>query len=119
MLQAEGFAVRVLNMRSLAPIDEQAILDSAERSELVVTLEDHMQIGGLYSIVCELFQREGFVANVMPIALDGKWFKPALLRDVMEYEGFTAAQISEKIKERLEEDGFDNDLISEEYFSLN
>jgi transketolase len=30
-----------------------------------------------------------------------KWFKPALLDDVLEYEGFTGKQIAEKIIELL------------------
>lgn len=106
ILQAKGLKVRVLNMRTLSPIDEDAVFDAMENSHLVVTLEDHFLIGGLYSIISELFMRYGLIANVLPIAFDGKWFKPALLRDAMEFEGFTAQQIAKKITLRLVEDGF-------------
>lgn len=108
ILQAEGLKVRVLNMRTLSPIDEDAVFDAMENSHLVVTLEDHFLIGGLYSIISELFMRYGLIANVLPIAFDGKWFKPALLRDAMEFDGFTAQQITKKITTRLIEDGFFN-----------
>ena len=36
-------------------------------------------------------------APVLPIALNDKWFKPARLNEVLEYEGFTGKQIAEKI----------------------
>jgi transketolase len=41
------------------------------------------------------------MADVLPIALDGRWFKPALLPDVLHYEGFTGPQIAYRIRERL------------------
>jgi hypothetical protein len=31
-----------------------------------------------------------------------KWFKPSLMADLLEYEGFTGKQIAGKIKEKLE-----------------
>jgi transketolase len=38
---------------------------------------------------------------VLPLNLDGRWFKPALLADVLAYEKFTAETIAEKITTRL------------------
>ncbi|HEY3251603.1 MAG TPA: hypothetical protein VGK25_10845, partial [Ignavibacteria bacterium] len=44
-----------------------------------------------------LFLKESVIANVLPIALNNKWFKPALLQDVLKYEGFSGPQIAETI----------------------
>jgi transketolase len=96
ILKEQGLSVGLVNMRSLKPVDEQAILNAA-KSNLVVTLEDHFNIGGLYSIVAETLLKHQTTAKVMPYGLDGKWFKPALLPAVLEYEGFTGKQIAEKI----------------------
>ncbi|RKR83035.1 transketolase subunit B [Mucilaginibacter gracilis] len=96
ILKEQGVSVGLVNMRSLKPVDEQAILKAA-KSNLVVTLEDHFNIGGLYSIVAETLLKHQTTAKVMPYGLDGKWFKPALLPAVLEYEGFTGKQIAEKI----------------------
>jgi transketolase len=38
---------------------------------------------------------------VLPIALEQRWFKPALLDRVLEYEGFTGKQIADKILNAL------------------
>jgi len=97
ILKDQGLSVGLVNMRSLKPVDEQAILKVAQTSKLVVTLEDHFNIGGLYSIVAETLLKHQTTAKVMPYGLDGKWFKPALLPAVLEYEGFTGKQIAEKI----------------------
>ena len=119
ILENDGFAVRVVNMRTLSPIDEEIIFDAVERSQLVVTLEDHFLTGGLYSIVSELLIRDGMAADVLPIALNNKWFKPGLLNDVLQYEGFTAEQIAHRIKERFEDESDELDILSQEFYTLN
>jgi transketolase len=100
-LEAEGFSVRLINLRTVKPIDERAILRAARETSLVVTLEDHFLTGGLFSIVSELLVRHRVTANVLPIALPDRWFKPASLDDVLEHEGFTGRQIAERISAQL------------------
>lgn len=97
ILRESGLSVGLVNMRSLKPVDERAILNACERSDLVVTIEDHFLTGGLYSIVAETLLRHRQTANVLPFALREKWYKPARLPDVLEYEGFTGKQIAERI----------------------
>ncbi len=97
LLKARGKSVGLINMRCLKPVDEKIILEVAETSKLIITLEDHFLTGGLYSIVAEVLLKHQKTANVIPYALHDKWFKPALLDKVLEYEGFTGKQITEKI----------------------
>lgn len=97
ILEKEGLSVRLLNLRTVKPIDEEAILRAARETKLIVTLEDHFLIGGLYSILGEIFLKNQIMAETLPIALENRWFKPALLKDVLEYEGFTGEKIAERI----------------------
>jgi transketolase len=101
LLEAEGLTARLVNVRMPKPIDEEAVLSAARESRLLVTLEDHFLTGGLYSIVAETLLRHGQTADVLPFALDERWFRPALLPDVLRFEGFTADQIAARILERL------------------
>ncbi len=96
ILKEEGLSVGLVNMRSLKPVDEQSIL-TATNSKLIVTLEDHFLIGGLYTIVAEVLLKHQKTANVLPFALKEKWFKPALLPAVIQHEGFSGKQIAEAI----------------------
>jgi transketolase len=97
ILKNEGLSVGLINMRSLKPVDEKAITEASKSSALIVTLEDHFLTGGLYSIVAEVLLKNQLTAKVLPFALNEKWFKPSLLPNVLEYEGFTGKQIAEKI----------------------
>ncbi len=101
ILQAAGHSVRLLNMRMLKPVDEVAILQAARETRLLVTIEDHFLTGGLYSIVSEILVREQTLVPVLPLALAERWFKPALLDEVLAHEGFTGAQIAAKITEKM------------------
>jgi transketolase len=97
ILKNEGLSVGLVNMRSLKPVDEQAIVEATQKSNLTITLEDHFLTGGLYSIVAEVLLKNQLTARVLPFALNEKWFKPSLLPNVLEYEGFTGKQVAEKI----------------------
>jgi transketolase len=97
ILEAKGKSVGLINLRTLKPIDEDVILKAAANSKLLVTLEDHFITGGLFTIIAEIFLKNTFMCDVLPVALNDKWFKPALINDVLEYEGFTSEKIAGRI----------------------
>ena len=59
-LAADGIQAEVINVATIKPLDEEAILRSAGRTGHVVTVEDHSVHGGLGGAVAEL------LAEVMP-----------------------------------------------------
>ncbi len=103
ILESKGISVRFINFRTLKPVDEMAILTAAKECSLLVTIEDHFLTGGLYSIVSEILVRHERRAKVLPLALESRWFKPALLDNVLAYEGFTGGQIASQIITALED----------------
>ena len=54
-LAAEGVAVRVVDLYSVKPIDEQPLIDAAEATGAIVTVEDHHAEGGIGDAVLEVF----------------------------------------------------------------
>ena len=111
ILRSRDRSVGVINLRTLKPADHEAIENACRSSNLIVTLEDHFITGGLFSILSELLVIRRINARVLPIALNNKWFKPALLKDVLEYEGFTGEAIADKIIKHEQEKH-----IATEYF---
>ncbi|CAL1240099.1 transketolase family protein [Candidatus Methylocalor cossyra] len=101
LLAEAGWSVGLVNMRMLKPADSEAIVAAARRGGWLVTVEDHFKTGGLYSIVTETLVEHGVAAPVLPLAFDERWFKPALLADVLAFEGFTGAAIAARIQDRL------------------
>ena len=101
ILEGQGLSVGLVNMRSLKPVDEAALLRYARRSRLLVTIEDHLLTGGLYSILAEVLLKQRMTANTLPLALKERWFRPGLLNEVVRHEGFTAEQMAERILAEL------------------
>lgn len=101
ILEKKGYSAGLVNMRSLKPVDENLLLQLAGTSEHLVTVEDHFLTGGLYSIIAEVFLKHGVTANVSPVALEEKWYKPGLLSEVLKHEGFTGEQLAQRIEKRI------------------
>ncbi|MEW6652341.1 MAG: transketolase C-terminal domain-containing protein [Bacteroidota bacterium] len=100
LLEEHGKSVRLINIRTPKPLDDEAVIKAANECKLIVALEDHFITGGLYSIVSELLMSKRVSANVFPIALK-TWFKPALLNEVLEFEEFTAEKICEAVSNKI------------------
>ncbi|HEC96751.1 MAG TPA: transketolase [Nitrospirae bacterium] len=102
LLEAEGKSVGLINLRTLKPIDEETIIKAAMQTSLLVTVEDHLLAGGLFSILGEIFLRHNVTCRVLPFGLDEMWFRPAMLQDILEYEGLTGEKIADKILKESE-----------------
>ncbi|OJA05957.1 1-deoxy-D-xylulose-5-phosphate synthase [Halomonas sp. QHL1] len=58
-----------INMRSIKPLDRDAVLDAADEHELLVTLEENVIAGGAGSAVNELLHAEGVQVEVLNLGL--------------------------------------------------
>ena len=101
ILQQKGFSIGLVNLRTLKTIDKNLIINILNNSSLVFMLEDHFLTGGLFSIIAEIAAEENVNANIFPIALKNKWFKPLLLENLLSYEKFDCFSIVEKIEYAL------------------
>ena len=57
-LAAEGIEARVIDMHTIKPLDEEAVLRAAKEIEKIVTVEEHSIIGGLGSAVAEVIAEQ-------------------------------------------------------------
>lgn len=98
LLVANGIEVGLINMRSLKPLDEELIVEIVGSTQCIVTIEDHFEIGGLFSILSEFLVKNGLSQKVYPISLENKWFKPGRLEEVLTYEKMDAQGLVERIE---------------------
>ncbi|MBK8212527.1 MAG: transketolase [Myxococcales bacterium] len=103
LLEKQGISARVVNVRSLSPVDERALLDASSGTELVVTVEDHFTKGGLATIFAETLLRFGRTCRFHPFAFDDRWFRPGLLGDVLAYERLDGPGIAGRVSDLLRE----------------
>lgn len=57
-LASEGIQAGVLHVPTLKPIDKEAIVTAADKSDLVLTTEEHTVLGGLGAAVAEVLGQE-------------------------------------------------------------
>jgi transketolase len=53
-LAEEGISARVMEMHTIKPLDEEAVLHAARETGALVTAEEHSVIGGLGAAVAEM-----------------------------------------------------------------
>lgn len=56
-LKSEGISVEVINIHTIKPLDEEAILSSVSKTKCIVTAEEHMLNGGLGDSIAQLLSR--------------------------------------------------------------
>jgi transketolase len=92
LLHLEGIGCRVLNMHTLKPLDEEAIVRAARDTGLIITVEEHSIHGGLGGAVSEVV-----VQNCpVPMKILGIPDEPAIpgtSREVLEHYGLSASNI--------------------------
>lgn len=96
-----GFETKVVNMRTLRPIDEEAIIRNVLDADVICIIEDHFSTGALSTIVSEIIASRGLSATLLPFNFS-TWHKPGMLNDVMKYEGMNSQYITEKIMASLQ-----------------
>lgn len=56
-LAAQGISVDLINMHTIKPLDDEAVLESVSRTGCVVTAEEHMLNGGLGEAIAQVLVR--------------------------------------------------------------
>jgi len=97
ILEAEGISVRVINMHTIKPIDEEAIILAANETGAIVTAENHNIIGGLGSAVSEVLVEKSF-APMKRIGVTDHFGEVGKIPFLKEKYNMTAKDIVEAVK---------------------
>ncbi|HUU08243.1 MAG TPA: transketolase family protein [Dehalococcoidales bacterium] len=95
-LKREGIECRVLNMPTLKPIDEAAIIAAAETGA-IVTAEEHLEHGGLGSAVARVVARHRPVPMEF-VAIKDTYAKSGKAGQLLERYGLTAKDIEQAVR---------------------
>lgn len=97
-LAKDGIQVRVIDMHTIKPLDEEIILKAARETKSIITAEEHSVIGGLGSAVAEVCARNHPV-KVRMIGIRDQFGRSGKPRELMQAYGITAADIAEAVRE--------------------
>ena len=99
-LKKEGISVRVYDLHTVKPLDEETVLKAAEETGCIVTAEEHQVNGGMGSTVAE------FLAKHCPVPMEFVGMQDSFgesgdPQELMDKYGLNQKTIEEKIRKVL------------------
>ncbi len=103
-LAAEGYDVAVINPRFTKPIDPGTHEFFGRGADVIVTMEDHVLMGGYGSAVLELFSDKNIATPVVRIGWPDQFIEHASTQDELRAKyGLTVENVIAKVKAQFAE----------------
>lgn len=96
ILSEKGISAEVINVPVVKPLDGETILKSAQKTNRVITVENHSIIGGLGGAVCE-YLSENYPVKISRIGTNDEFGQSGTAKQLMDYYGLNADKLAEKI----------------------
>lgn len=100
LLEKENIHARVLDMHTIKPLDEAAVLSAARETGAIVTAEDATVIGGLGGAVAERVSEKA-PAVVRRVGVNDQFGDSGTAEELKETFGLTAASIAGAVREAI------------------
>lgn len=100
LLKKEGINARVINMHTIKPLDNEAVIKAAKETGAIVTAEEHSVIGGLGGAVSELLSEE-YPVPVLKLGVYDTFGHSGPATELLDEFGLRAVNIAEKAKKAI------------------
>lgn len=98
ILEQEGIKPAHIDVRFLAPLDEEMLMEIAGKYQSVVTVEDGIEQGGLFSAVSEFFMRNHLPQRITPIAINHCFVEQGDIPSLQAEQLLDPQSIADKIR---------------------
>ena len=95
-LEKQGINIRVIDVHTIKPIDEEMIIKCAKETKKLISVEDHNIIGGLGSSICEVLC-EKCPTNLTRLGIKDTFGKSGKAEELMKYFGIDKDSIIEAV----------------------
>lgn len=96
-LAEQGISTEIINIHTIKPLDDEAVLASVAKTGCVVTAEEHNRLGGLGDSIAQLLARNTPTPQEY-VAVDDSFGESGKPADLMKKYGLSADNIVEKAK---------------------
>ena len=100
LLEKDGISAMVINIHTIKPLDERLIIEAAEKTGKVVTVEEHSVIGGLGGAVCEALSADCPVP-VLRLGIQDTYGESGPGAELLKKYGIDSESIYRRVKEFL------------------
>lgn len=95
MLEPKGINIRVIDVHTIKPIDEEMIIKCAKETKRLISLEDHSIIGGLGSAIAEVLT-EKYPCHLERMGIKDIFGRSGKAEELLKYYGLDADSIVKK-----------------------
>jgi transketolase len=92
VLEEKGISAEVINIHTIKPLDEKAVLDSVSKTKCVVTAEEHQLAGGLGESIAQLLSKS-LPSPMEYVAVNDTFGESGTPDQLMEKYGLTSENI--------------------------
>lgn len=103
LAKRQGINVRVINMPTIKPLDEEIILTAARECRRIITVEEHNVIGGLGEAVCSLLS-EKLPCYVRRLGVQDQFGHSGPANEVLRDYGLSAEAIAAAVRDIVRPD---------------
>lgn len=98
LLEKDGINVEVINMRFVKPLDKELLLNTLERFDKILTVEDNTIKGGFGSAVVEFASQYNFKNDIMIHGIPDKFIEHGKPEELLEDLNLDAKGIADTVK---------------------
>jgi len=99
-LKKEGFSIRVINIHTIKPLDNDLILKAAKQTKGIVVCEEHAIAGGLASAVDDIIL-ENHPVKVLRVGVRNRFGQSGEIEDLLKEYNLTTKDIVKTVKKVL------------------
>jgi len=97
-LSKEGIDIRVVDVHTIKPIDEDLIVKCAKETKKLISIEDHNIKTGLGNSIADVLS-EKYPSKLIKLGIKDRFGKSGPAKELMEHFGLTSEKIKEVVKE--------------------
>ena len=95
LTKTKGIDIRVVDVHTIKPIDEDMIVKCAKETKRLISIEDHNVIGGLGSAISEVLTSK-YPAKLERIGINDEFGRSGKAEELVKFYGLSAEKIVEK-----------------------
>jgi len=99
-LEAQGISAEVINIHTIKPLDEEAILKSVTKTGCAVSAEEHLMNGGLGDSIAQLLARK-LPRPLEMVAVNDKFGESGKPEELMRKYGLDSTNVVDAVKKAI------------------
>ncbi len=96
-LEKQGINIRVVDMHTIKPIDEELIVKCAKETKKLISIEDHSVINGLGTAISDVLT-EKYPCKLIKMGIKDRYGKSGPAKELLKYFKLTAEDIIDVVK---------------------